>query len=94
MAGHAGVFETAQRALDAARCLQMDFGRTPHAFSFPAPIPREVYPALQRKFSPDQPRVPAGNPTAGSGRMVAVVSNRDGGGGLEQISVPTRKTTD
>jgi hypothetical protein len=52
------------------------FGRTPHAFSFPAPIPREVYPALQRKFSPDQPRVPAGNPTAGSGRMVAVVSNR------------------
>lgn len=27
--------------------------------------PGEVYPALQRKFNPDQPRVPAGNPDGG-----------------------------
>jgi hypothetical protein len=34
-----------------------------------------VYPALQRKFSPDQPRVPAGNPDGGQWT--------DGGGGID-----------
>jgi hypothetical protein len=77
MASHESVFEAAQRARwmrpDAHRWIRPDAAR----FLVPGTDPREVYPALQRKFNPDQPRVPAGNPDGGQWT--------DGGGRLEQI---------
>ncbi|ABA04426.1 hypothetical protein Nwi_1164 [Nitrobacter winogradskyi Nb-255] len=77
MTSHESAFEAAQRACwmrpDAYRWIRPDAVR----FLAPGTDPREVYPALQRKFNPDQPRVPAGNPDAGGGRMAAVaVSSR------------------
>ena len=43
----------------------------PDASRFLAPGTRaaDVFPALGRKYNPNQPRVPAGNPDGGSGRM-------------------------
>lgn len=77
MASHESVFEAAQRARwmrpDAYRWIRPDAAR----FLAPGIDPRDVYPALQRKFNPDQPRVPAGNPDGGQWT--------DGGGRLEQI---------
>jgi hypothetical protein len=65
MADHAGAFEAAQRARwmrpDAARWIRPDAAR----FLKPGTDPRDVYPALAQKYSPDQPRVPAGNPDGG-----------------------------
>ena len=72
MTCHAGVFEAAQRARwlrpDTHRWIRPDAAR----FLVPGTDPLKVFPALQRKFSPDQP--PAVR-MAGSGRMVEVVSN-------------------
>lgn len=78
MASYAGIFEAAQRACwmrpDAYRWIRPDAAR----FLAPGTDPRDVLPALQRKFNPDQPRVPAGNPDGGRWT--------DGGGvRLEQI---------
>ncbi|MCE3256966.1 MAG: hypothetical protein K0Q64_1049 [Nitrobacter vulgaris] len=68
---------------DAYRWIRPDAAR----FLVPGTDPREVYPALQRKFNPDQPRVPAGNPDGGQWT--------DGGGGLEQIQYrPERRPID
>lgn len=65
MTCHAGVFEAAQRARwlrpDAHRWIRPDAAR----FLVPGTDPLKVFPALQRKFSPDQPRVPAGSPDGG-----------------------------
>ena len=65
MTNHAGAFETAERARwmrpDAARWIRPDAAR----FLKPGTDPCNVYPALARKYSPDQPRVPAGNPDGG-----------------------------
>jgi hypothetical protein len=67
--------EAAQRARwmrpDAYRWIRPDTAR----FLTPGTHPYGVYPALQRKFSPDQPRVPAGNPDGGQWT--------DGGGGID-----------
>lgn len=76
MSNHAGIFEAAQRARwmrpDAYRWIRPDAAR----FLAPGIDPRDVYPALQRKFNPDQPRVPAGNPDSGQWT--------DGGGGINE----------
>lgn len=65
MASYAGIFEAAQRACwmrpDAYRWIRPDAAR----FLAPGTDPRDVYRALHRKFNPDQPRVPAGNPDGG-----------------------------
>lgn len=65
MASYAGIFEAAQRACwmrpGAYRWIRPDALR----FLAPGTDPRDVYRALQRKFNPDQPRVPAGNPDGG-----------------------------
>jgi hypothetical protein len=42
---------------DAARWVRPDVAR----FLKPGTAPADVFPALQRKYSPSQPRVPAGN---------------------------------
>lgn len=68
MSNHAGIFEAAQ----CARWIRPDAAR----FLAPGIDPRDVYPALQRKFNPDQPRVPAGNPDGGQWT--------DGGGGINE----------
>ncbi|MDF3811087.1 MULTISPECIES: hypothetical protein [Rhodopseudomonas] len=54
---------------DAARWIRPDVAR----FLIPGTDPAEVFPALDRKYSPTQPRVPAGNPDGGQWT--------DGGGG-------------
>jgi hypothetical protein len=76
MASHESVFEAAQRARwmrpDAYRWI-----RPEPRFLAPGTDPSNVFPAFQRKFSPDQPRVPAGNSDGGQWT--------DGGGRLEQI---------
>jgi hypothetical protein len=87
MASHERAFEAAQRARwmrpDAYRWIRPDAAR----FLVPGTDPRDVFPALQRKFNPDQPRVPAGNPDGGQWT--------DGGGGLEQIQYrPERRPID
>jgi hypothetical protein len=84
---HESAFEAAQRARwmrpDAYRWIRPDAAR----FLIPGTDPRDVFPALQRKFNPDQPRVPAGNPDGGQWT--------DGGGGLEQIQYrPERRPID
>jgi hypothetical protein len=84
---HESAFEAAQRARwmrpDAYRWIRPDAAR----FLVPGTDPRDVFPALQRKFNPDQPRVPAGNPDGGQWT--------DGGGGLEQIQYrPERRPID
>jgi hypothetical protein len=87
MVDHAGIFEAAQRARwmrpDAYRWIRPDAAR----FLVPGADPSNVFPALQRKFSPDQPRVPAVNPDGGQWT--------DGDGGLEQIQYrPERRPID
>ncbi len=58
-------YETARQGRwlrpDAHRWLRPDAAR----FLVPGTDPASVFPALQRKFNPDQPRVPAGNPDGG-----------------------------
>lgn len=46
---------------DAYRWIRPDAAR----FLLPGTDPASVYPALDRKFNPSQPRVPAGNPDGG-----------------------------
>nr|DAH95283.1 MAG TPA: hypothetical protein [Caudoviricetes sp.] len=46
---------------DAHRWIRPDAAR----FLLPGTDPASVYPALERKYSPNQPRVPAGNPDGG-----------------------------
>jgi hypothetical protein len=79
MTDHRGAFEAAQRVRwmrpDAARWIRPDAAR----FLKPGTDPRDVYPALARKYSPDQPRVPAGNPDGGQWT--------DGGGGINDQRV-------
>lgn len=80
MSNHESLFEAAQRARwlrpDAYRWIRPDAAR----FLAPGTDPASVFPALQRKFSPDQPRVPAGNPDGGQWT--------DGGGGGGGINDP------
>jgi hypothetical protein len=85
MTNHAGAFEAAQ----GARWLRPDAYRwiRPDAAGFlkPGTDPREVYPALARKYSPDQPRVPAGNPDGGQwtdGGGIAVDTGQPDSDGL------------
>ena len=79
MTSHESAFEAAQRARwmrpDAYRWIRPDAAR----FLIPGIDPRDVYPALQRKFNPDQPRVPAGNPDGGQWT--------EGGGGINDPRV-------
>lgn len=86
MSNHAGIFEAAQCARwmrpDAYRWIRPDAAR----FLAPGIDPRDVYPALQRKFNPDQPRVPAGNPDGGQWT--------DGGGGINDPRVLSDATPD
>jgi hypothetical protein len=83
MSNHESLFEATQRARwmrpDAYRWIRPDAAR----FLVPGNDPREVYPALARKYSPSQPRVPAGNPDGGQWA--------DGGGGLERIQYRRNK---
>ena len=80
MSNHESLFEAAQRARwlrpDAYRWIRPDAAR----FLAPGTDPASVFPALHRKFSPDQPRVPAGNPDGGQWT--------DGGGGGGGINDP------
>ncbi len=80
MSNHESLFEAAQRARwlrpDAYRWIRPDAAR----FLVPGADPASVFPALQRKFNPDQPRVPAGNPDGGQWT--------DGGGGGGGINDP------
>lgn len=46
---------------DAARWIRPDVAR----FLIPGTDPADVFPAMDRKYSPTQPRVPAGNPDGG-----------------------------
>lgn len=46
---------------DAHRWIRPDAAR----FLLPGTDPVSVYPALERKYSPSQPRMPAGNPDGG-----------------------------
>lgn len=61
MTDHAGAFEAAQLARwmrpDADRWIRPDAA----LFLKPGSDPRDVFTALARKYSPDQPRVPAGS---------------------------------
>ncbi|GAB1716639.1 MAG: hypothetical protein NTAFB05_16810 [Nitrobacter sp.] len=86
MASHENVFEAAQRARwlrpDAYRWIRPDAAR----FLIPGTDPHDVFPALQRKFNPDQPRVPAGNPDGGQWT--------DGGGGINDPRVLSDATPD
>lgn len=75
---------------DAYRWLRPDAAR----FLAPGADPASVYPALDRKFNPNQPRVPAGNPdggqwTDGSGSAGSPDGwqwpDGDGGVGLELV---------
>lgn len=79
MASHESIFKAVQRARwlrpDAYRWIRPDAAR----FLVPGTDPASVFPALQRKFSPDQPRVPAGNPDGGQWT--------DGGGGINDPRV-------
>lgn len=52
---------------DAYRWLRPDAMR----FLVPGSDSAKIFPALDRKFNPSQPRIPAGSPTAGSGQMAA-----------------------
>lgn len=76
-------YETAQRERwmrpDARQWLRPDAAR----FLIPGTDPQTVFPALARKFSPDQPRIPAGSP--GGGQWT------DGGGGFEHVQYRPEK---
>jgi hypothetical protein len=65
MASHESVFEAAQRARwmrpDAHRWIRPDAAR----FLKPGMKLADVFPTLARKFRPDQPRIPAGQPGGG-----------------------------
>ena len=61
---------------DAHRWIRPDAAR----FLTPGTDPASIYPALEHKYSPNQPRVPAGNPDGGQWT--------DGGGGATRIARP------
>jgi hypothetical protein len=69
---------------DAARWLKPDAAR----YLRPGTDPTDVFPALDRKYSPSQPRVPAGNPDGGQW------TSGDGGRHVLPVTPTDQKITD